>query len=73
MTQIIGIYCGRCHRRYVYNACKNGLPCEHHFGEIVKWFEHGEEQEAPGAPATTVMLAGGGWTLLGVGVRRHVS
>lgn len=29
MTQHSGFYCLLCRTRYVYHACKDGLPCEH--------------------------------------------
>lgn len=36
MTIVRGIYCDRCRVRYVYHACKYGMPCEHHVAEIAR-------------------------------------
>ena len=36
MTIVRGIWCDKCRVRYAYHACKEGMPCEHHFGEIAK-------------------------------------
>ena len=38
MTQIKGIYCNLCHRRYVYHACQNGMPCKHEENPIANFF-----------------------------------
>ena len=29
MTQYHGIYCPRCHRRYVFHLCREAMPCLH--------------------------------------------
>jgi len=54
MTQISGIYCSYCRRRYVYHVCKNGMPCHHEYCEPVKrWFQ-GEQIEEIKGDATLI-------------------
>lgn len=36
MTQIHGVYCDKCRRRYVYHVCKNGLPCRHECAQVTR-------------------------------------
>jgi len=36
MTMIRGIYCSYCRRRYAAHACNDGMPCEHHYGEVMR-------------------------------------
>ena len=31
-----GIWCDKCRVRYAYHACKEGMPCEHHYAEVAK-------------------------------------
>jgi len=54
MTQISGIYCSYCRRRYVYHMCKNGMPCEHEYCEPVKRMFQGEEIEEIRGDATLI-------------------
>ena len=36
MTQIHGVYCSYCRRRYAYHLCYEGLPCQHEYAELVR-------------------------------------
>lgn len=32
-TQIFGIFCSKCRLRYVLNACKKAMPCDHQYAK----------------------------------------
>ncbi len=36
MTQIIGVYCSLCRRRYSDFMCRNGMSCGHHVGRAIE-------------------------------------
>jgi len=36
VTQVRGVYCSYCRRRYVESLCREKMPCEHHLGDLVR-------------------------------------
>ena len=35
MTEIRGVWCSICRRRYAYHLCREGMPCEHDMAEAL--------------------------------------